>query len=84
MTEEVNAAAAEEAAPQLTLGDIATMVQIIDLCSKRGGFEGSELEAVGGLRSRVVKFLEANQPKDGEAPEGEVPVAEEVVEAEEA
>lgn len=82
MTEEVNAAA-EEAAPQLTLGDIATMVQIIDLCSKRGGFEGQELEAVGGLRSRVVKFLEANQPKDGEAPEGDVPVAEEV-EAEEA
>lgn len=83
MTEEVNAAA-EEAAPQLTLGDIATVVQIIDLCSKRGGFEGQELEAVGGLRSRVVKFLEANQPKDGEAPEGDVPVAEEVVEAEEA
>ena len=83
MTEEVNAAA-EEAAPQLTLGDISTMVQIIDLCSKRGGFEGQELEAVGGLRSRVVKFLEANQPKDGEAPEGDVPVAEEMVEAEEA
>jgi hypothetical protein len=83
MTEEVNAAA-EEAAPQLTLGDISTMVQIIDLCSKRGGFEGPELEAVGGLRSRVVKFLEANAPKDGEAPEGDVPVAEEVVEAEEA
>ena len=83
MTEEVNAAA-QEAAPQLTLGDISTMVQIIDLCSKRGGFEGPELEAVGGLRSRVVKFLEANAPKDGEAPEGDVPVAEEVVEAEEA
>jgi|TARA_R110002074_G_scaffold73860_1_gene169331 hypothetical protein len=83
MTEEVNTVA-EEAAPQLTLGDISTMVQIIDLCSKRGGFEGPELEAVGGLRSRVVKFLEANAPKDAEAPEGDVPVAEEVVEAEEA
>jgi hypothetical protein len=83
MTEEVNTVAAE-AAPQLTLGDISTMVQIIDLCSKRGGFEGPELEAVGGLRSRVVKFLEANAPKDGEAPAGDVPVAEEVVEAEEA
>jgi hypothetical protein len=83
MTEEVNVAA-EEAAPQLTLGDISTMVQIIDLCSKRGGFEGQELEAVGGLRSRVVKFLEANQPQDGETPSGDVPVAEEVVEAEEA
>lgn len=83
MTEEVKTVA-EEAAPQLTLGDISTMVQIIDLCSKRGGFEGPELEAVGGLRSRVVKFLEANAPKDAEAPKGDVPVAEEVVEAEEA
>ena len=72
-----NEAAVEEAAPQLTLGDIATVVQIIDLVSRRGGFEGQELEAVGGLRSRVVKFLEANKPADGEAPEGEVPVAEE-------
>lgn len=84
MTEEVNAAA-EEAAPQLTLGDISTMVQIIDLCSKRGGFEGQELEAVGALRSRVVKFLEATQKETGgETPQGDVPVAEEVVEAEEA
>jgi hypothetical protein len=83
MTEEVKTVA-EEAAPQLTLGDISTMVQIIDLCSKRGGFEGPELEAVGGLRSRVVKFLEANAPKDAKAPESNVPVAEEVVEAEEA
>ena len=77
MTEEVNAAA-EEAAPQLTLGDIATVVQIIDLVSRRGGFEGQELETVGALRSRVVKFLEANKPEDGETPEGQVPVAEEV------
>ena len=82
MTEEVNAAA-EEAAPQLTLGDIATVVQIIDLVSRRGGFEGQELETVGALRSRVVKFLEANKPADGEAPEGAVPVAEEA-EADEA
>ena len=82
MTEEVNAAA-EEAAPQLTLGDIATVVQIIDLVSRRGGFEGQELETVGALRSRVVKFLEANNPADGETPEGAVPVAEEA-EADEA
>ena len=82
MTEEVNAAA-EEAAPQLTLGDIATVVQIIDLVSRRGGFEGQELETVGALRSRVVKFLEANKPADGEAPEGAVPVTEEA-EADEA
>ena len=86
MTDQVENQAA--APVQLSLQDIATMAQIVDLCSKRGAFEGQELEAVGGLRNRIVAFLEANQPKEGEeAPEGAVPEAEEVpevVEAEEA
>lgn len=70
----------EQQAPQLSLQDIATFVQIIDICSKRGGFEGSELEAVGGLRNRTVAFLNAAAPKDGEVPEGQVPVEEPSVE----
>ena len=82
MAEEVKTENAEEGV-QLSLQDIATMVQIIDICSKRGGFEGPELEAVGGLRNRVVKFLNAAAPKDGEVPEGDVPV-EEPVEADSA
>ena len=69
-----------EEAVQLNLQDIATMVQIIDICSKRGGFEGPELEAVGGLRTRVVKFLEAAAPKGEEQPEGIVPEVEEAPE----
>ena len=74
MTEEVMApeGAEEQEAPQLGLQDIATMVQIIDIVSRRGGFEGQELEAVGSLRNRVVAFLNAAAPK-GEAPEGAVP-----------
>ena len=72
---DVNDAPAPDA-PGITLGDMATMVQIIDLCSKRGAFEGAELATIGGLRSRVVAFVEANQPKDEPAPEGEVPVEE--------
>ena len=88
MTEEVNApqGAEEQQAPNLSLQDIATMVQIIDLVSRRGGFEGPELEAVGGLRNRTVAFLNAAAPKDG-VPEGQVPVEEpsvDEVEAEEA
>lgn len=63
-----------EQAPQLSLQDIATMVQIIDIVSRRGGFEGQELEAVGSLRTRVVTFLNAAAPKD-EVPEGAVPEA---------
>ena len=67
-------------APGITLGDMATMVQIIDLCSKRGAFEGPELSTVGALRTNLVNFVEANKPADGPAPSGEVPAAEEVAE----
>ena len=69
---------------QLSLQDMATCVQIVDLCSKRGAFEGPELEIVGGLRSRLAKFIEASQPKDEQLPEGQVPEVEaepEVVES---
>ena len=81
MTEEVNTTetevSAEEQQVQLSLQDIATMVQIIDICSKRGGFEGPELEAVGGLRNRIVTFLNAASKGAENVPEGEVPVVEE-------
>ena len=60
-------------APQLSLQDIATSVQVIDICSRRGAFEGQELETVGALRTRLVTFLNANRPTDEAAPEGAVP-----------
>ena len=63
-------------APQLSLQDIATSVQVIDICSRRGGFEGQELETVGSLRTRLVAFLEANRPKGEDTPSGEVPEVE--------
>jgi len=68
MTEEANVEETTETeAPQLSLQDIQAMVQIIDICSKRGGFEGPELESVGSLRNRTVAFLEAAAPKtDGD------------------
>jgi len=81
MTEEVNTTetevSTEEQQVQLSLKDISTMVQIIDICSKRGGFEGPELEAVGGLRNRIVTFLNAASKGAENVPEGEVPVVEE-------
>ena len=76
MTEEVTETQATEeaAAPNLSLQDIAMMVQIIDICSKRGGFEGPELEQVGGVRNRVAAFLAATAPPQegqAEAPAGD-------------
>ena len=86
MTDEnVNVEAPQQEGVQLGLNDIATMVQIIDLVSRRGGFEGPELEAVGGLRSRIVAFLQAAQEAQGqENVQGDLPVEEvnEEVEAE--
>ena len=86
MTDQVENQAAEPV--QLSLQDIATMVQIIDICSKRGGFEGPEMESIGGLRNRTVAFLNAASEAQGkETPEGMVPAGAdlpETVEAEEA
>ena len=55
-----------EAAPGLSLQDLASVVQVIDLCSQRGAFQGSELEAVGGLRGRIQAFVSANAPAEEE------------------
>ena len=78
MTEQENVVETTETeAPQLSLQDIQAMVQIIDVCSKRGGFEGPELEAVGSLRNRTVAFLNAVAPAEGEAPQGDLPVEDE-------
>jgi len=82
MTSQVENQAVEPV--QLSLQNIATMVQIIDICSKRGGFEGQELEAVGGLRNRIVNFLESNKPEEGATPEGVVPTSVEVEDTDEA
>jgi hypothetical protein len=81
MTEEVKVAeqattagAAEQqtAAPTLGVGDLAAMVQVIDVVSERGAFKGPELESVGILRGRIARFLEANKAAaDAAAAEGQ-------------
>jgi hypothetical protein len=58
-----------EETPQIKLNDLAAAVQIIDVCSKRGAFEGSELETVGAVRGRIAAFVKANTPEPTE--EGE-------------
>lgn len=78
MAKENEAVAEDAQAPGLSLQDIASMVQIVDLCSKRGAFEGAELETVGGLRTRIMAFLEANKPaEEGAVPEVEAEPVEE-------
>ena len=79
MTEATETQGAEEAqAPvQLGLGDLAAVIQIIDVCSKRGAFEGTELESVGAVRGRIATFVQANAPKQEEPTEAAEAPAEE-------
>jgi hypothetical protein len=71
MSEE-NAQAQEQQPVQVSLQDIATVVQMIDVTSRRGAFEGNELQGIGMLRNKLEAFLRQNAPK-GEVPEGEMP-----------
>ena len=54
----------EAEAPGIGLQDIAACVQIIDIVTKRGAFEGAELADVGTVRNRLTAFLDANKPKE--------------------
>ena len=60
---------------QIALQDIATVVQMIDVVSRRGAFEGNEMAGVGMLRNKMEMFLRQNAPQ-GETPEGQMPNAE--------
>jgi len=77
MTEQTTAPEATTeapAAPELQIRDLALVVNVIDLCSKRGAFEGPELEQVGALRGRLAAFVKASLPP-AEAPAEEDPAA---------
>jgi hypothetical protein len=59
----------EETKANITLNDFIVMVKLIDVCSKRGAFEGAELKDVGMLRGRLADFIESNKPKEEESQE---------------
>lgn len=62
-----NARGQEQQEPvQIGLQDIATVVQLIDVVSRRGGIEGTEMAGVGMLRNKLELFLRQNAPKEGE------------------
>ena len=63
----------EKVEPSITLNDFIIMVKLIDVCSKRGAFEGAELKDVGILRGRLADFIEANKPVDEQEPEVDQP-----------
>ena len=73
MTEQAQAAQQQQQEPvQLSLQDIATMVQFVDVASRRGAVAGNEMAVIGMLRNKMEVFLQQNMPQDG-APNGQMP-----------
>jgi hypothetical protein len=58
---------------QITIADLDTIKNIIDLASTRGAFRGAELTQVGVVYDKLTVFLEAviAQAKAQEAPNAE-------------
>jgi hypothetical protein len=51
----------------ISLGDLSTVLQIIDVVSQRGGFQGQELAGVGTLRNKLEAYLRQKGPKQPDA-----------------
>jgi hypothetical protein len=47
----------------INLGDFNAVIRIIDVASKRGAFEGTELSSVGAVRDKLSAFVEHHTPK---------------------
>jgi hypothetical protein len=59
-----------ESKPTIDINDIASVVQLIDVCSTRGAFRGEELAMIGALRTKLAEVVKANTPAP-EAPKSE-------------
>jgi len=50
--------ATEQSVPEsISLNDLQLLLQIVDLASKRGAFQGAELTQVGGIFDKLNAFL---------------------------
>lgn len=52
----------DKGVPGISLNDLQVIVNIIDVCTKRGAFEGGELALVGSTREKLIAFVKANIP----------------------
>jgi hypothetical protein len=62
----------QTAAPSLTLQDLITVAQIIQLSSQRGAFRAEELQGIGSLYNKLIAFLQsvgALQPAEAKTEE---------------
>jgi hypothetical protein len=59
----------EVQAPEINVGDLSAVLQVIDVCTERGAFKGPELSSIGLIRDKVAAFVNFHAPKTEEAEE---------------
>lgn len=75
MTETTNTEQTQEhaeGAQAITIQDLNLLANIVDLASKRGAFQGSEMSQVGAVYDKLsafLSFVEAQQKAQAEAEE---------------
>jgi hypothetical protein len=75
-----NEAPVQEVAPSetnLTIQDLTTCMQIIQVCGNRGAIKAEEMTIVGNLYNKLHMFLDAS----GAIPKAEAPVDEDQVDS---
>jgi|TARA_B110000858_G_scaffold66420_1_gene77078 hypothetical protein len=60
-------AGGEAVVESISLVDLSSLAQIIDLASSRGAFRGAELEPVGALFNKLTAFLNSVKQAQEEA-----------------
>lgn len=65
-----------ETQTSITLNDLQIIVNMIDVCTKRGAFEGNELLVVGQVREKVAAVIKMNMPQEEAATEEKEETAE--------
>ena len=53
----------EEEQVSINMNDLSTVLQLIDVVSTRGGFQGQELAGVGMLRNKLETYLRQQNPQ---------------------
>jgi len=67
MTEETSNTEETQEIPQVTAGDLALMVKIIDAGSERGAWKGEELGTIGAIRTKMVAIVQSVAPVEDAA-----------------
>jgi hypothetical protein len=65
----------QQQAVTVTINDIATMVQLIDVVTRRGGLQGNEIASVGMLRNKLEAYVQQNSPQQQQPEDTDVDVA---------